>query len=132
MPVPYIFGTLPNGNTIPLSYLDQNFAYIENQLATQQYGPTGPTGSAGSMGPTGPTGAQGVQGTTGQDGTSVNIIGSVPTVGGSPQTTLNTAFPSAVNGDGVIEDIEPVNKFIKADVGSSKLQALLGQIRSKQ
>ena len=63
MPVPYIFGTLPNGNTIPLSYLDQNFAYIETEIANQQAGPTGPTGATGATGATGPTGPNGPQGT---------------------------------------------------------------------
>jgi len=29
MAVPYIFSTLPNGSTIPLSYLDANFTYLE-------------------------------------------------------------------------------------------------------
>jgi hypothetical protein len=64
MPVPYIFGTLPNGNTIPLSYLDQNFAYVETQIANQLIGPTGPTGATGNTGATGPTGATGATGPT--------------------------------------------------------------------
>jgi len=29
MPVPYVFASIPNGNTIPLSYLDANFSYLE-------------------------------------------------------------------------------------------------------
>lgn len=33
MAVPWTFGTIPNGQTIPLSYLDDNFNYIENQIA---------------------------------------------------------------------------------------------------
>jgi hypothetical protein len=33
MAVPYIFGTIPNGQTIPLNYLDANFSYIENQIS---------------------------------------------------------------------------------------------------
>ena len=32
MAVPYIFSTIPNGQTIPLQYLDANFAYIESQI----------------------------------------------------------------------------------------------------
>lgn len=32
MAVPYIFATIPNGQTIPLQYLDANFAYIESQI----------------------------------------------------------------------------------------------------
>ena len=64
MTVPYVFGTLPNGNTIPLNYLDQNFAYVEQQIANQQAGPTGPTGATGLTGPTGATGATGATGPT--------------------------------------------------------------------
>ena len=64
MTVPYVFGTLPNGNTIPLNYLDQNFAYIEQQIAAQPSGPTGPTGATGLTGPTGATGATGATGPT--------------------------------------------------------------------
>lgn len=30
MTVPYVFATVPNGNSIPLSWLDANFAYLEN------------------------------------------------------------------------------------------------------
>lgn len=36
-----------------------------------------------------------------EDTSPDQIIGTVPTVGTSPQNTLNTAFPSAMNGDGV-------------------------------
>ena len=75
--------------------------------ATGSMGPVGLTGATGSVGPTGATGIQGatgVQGSTGPAGTSVEIIGSVPTVGVDPQLTLNTAFPSAVDGNGVIDE----------------------------
>jgi len=65
-------------------------------------GATGATGATG-LGATGSTGPIGATGPTGADGTSVTIIGSVPTVGGNPQTTLNAAFPSAVNGNGVLD-----------------------------
>ena len=68
-------------------------------------GATGPIGATGATGVEGPTGATGIQGATGPSGTSVSIIGSVPTVGGDPQTTLNTAFPSAVDGNGVIDEL---------------------------
>ena len=74
---------------------------------TGSIGSTGATGAIGSTGATGvqgPTGATGVQGSTGPAGTSVNIIGSVPTAGVDPQLTLNTAFPSAVDGNGVLTD----------------------------
>ena len=78
--------------------------------ATGSMGPVGLTGATGAIGSTGatglggPTGATGIQGSTGPAGTSVNIIGSVPTVGVDPQLTLNTAFPSAVDGNGVIDE----------------------------
>ena len=65
-------------------------------------GPQGIQGNVGATGPTGITGATGATGPSGADGTSVNIIGSVATVGGDPQATLNAAFPSAVAGNGVI------------------------------
>lgn len=32
MAVPYTFSTIPNGQTIPLQYLDANFSYIETQI----------------------------------------------------------------------------------------------------
>ena len=78
--------------------------------ATGDTGPIGATGATGAVGSTGatgvegPTGATGVQGSTGPAGTSVNIIGSVPTAGIDPQATLNAAFPSAVDGNGVLTD----------------------------
>ncbi len=71
--------------------------------ATGDVGPTGATG-VGATGPTGATGVAGPTGATGPAGTSVTIIGSVPTVGGDPQATLNAAFPSAVDGNGVIAE----------------------------
>ena len=71
--------------------------------ATGDVGPTGATG-VGATGPTGATGVAGPTGATGPAGTSVTIIGSVPTVGGTPQATLNAAFPSAVDGNGVIAE----------------------------
>jgi hypothetical protein len=65
----------------------------------------------GAQGATGAQGFQGNQGTTGAQGsagTSVTIIGTVPDVNvnppNNPQTTLNTAYPSAVDGNGVIDE----------------------------
>ena len=75
--------------------------------ATGIEGPTGATGIQGSTGPIGSTGATGIEGpsgATGPAGTSVTIIGSVSTAGVDPQLTLNTAFPSAVDGNGVLTD----------------------------
>lgn len=61
-------------------------------------------GNPGPKGEKGDQGAQGPQGPKGEDGTSVTITGSIATVGTDPQTALNTAFPNAVAGDGVIAD----------------------------
>ena len=69
----------------------------------------------------GATGPQGATGATGPAGTSVTIIGTVPTVGANPQTTLNTAFPGAVNGSGVIAqdtgDLWVLGSGVWTDVG---------------
>lgn len=58
-------------------------------------------------GATGPQGATGFTGSTGPVSAGINIIGSVPDVNvvppGNPQTTLNTAFPSAVANDAVVD-----------------------------
>lgn len=60
MPVPYIFANTPGGASIPLSELDDNFAYVLANT-TGPTGPTGPTGApstvTGPTGYTGPTGA---------------------------------------------------------------------------
>ena len=68
-------------------------------------GATGATG-IGASGPTGATGDVGATGTPGATGTAVTIIGSVPTVGGDPQATLNAAYPAppTVNGNGVLDE----------------------------
>ena len=63
---------------------------------------TGPQGLQGT------TGIQGGQGVQGDYGPGFTIIGAVADVdsGGDPQATLNTAFPSATVGDGVIDDAD--------------------------
>lgn len=63
---------------------------------------------AGVQGTTGIQGNQGTQGVQGNYGPGFTIIGSVADVdsGGDPQATLNTAFPSASVGDGVIDDAD--------------------------
>jgi hypothetical protein len=70
-------------------------------------GATGLTGATGVNGTDGATGPQGATGTAGATGAAIVIIGSVPDVNvappGNPQTTLNTAFPGAVAGNGVID-----------------------------
>jgi hypothetical protein len=79
------------------------------QGATGVMGPTGASGvigETGVTGPTGPIGATGLigpSGATGPAGTSVSIIGSVADTGVDPQATLDTAFPGAVAGNGVID-----------------------------
>ena len=72
--VPNTFADVPNGQTIPLSQLDENFAYIETQLSQGGLGatgPTGPTGASGTSGVNGPTGPTGTTGPTGWTGPSV-------------------------------------------------------------
>ena len=53
------------------------------------------------------TGSRGFTGSKGTDGSSLNITGSVADVNvnppNNPQTTLNNAFPSAVAGDGAVD-----------------------------
>ena len=49
-------------------------------------------------------GIQGSQGVQGNFGPSLVVIGTIATVGGSPQTALNTAFPGASVGEGVIDE----------------------------
>ena len=47
-------------------------------------------------------GPKGDRGEPGQDGTSITVVGTVPTVGADAQATLNAAFPTADGGDLVI------------------------------
>jgi len=88
----------------PDTYVGWSPFYLNG--STGATGPQGATGVGidGATGATGVAGATGDMGATGPAGTSVKIIGSVPTVGIDPQLTLNTAFPSAVDGDGVIDE----------------------------
>ena len=91
--VPYTFADTPNGQTIPLSYLDDNFSYIETQLESGGIGttgPTGPTGAAGAAsnvtgptGSTGPTGA-GTTGPTGPTGADSTVVGPTGPTGTGP------------------------------------------------
>lgn len=107
--VPYTFANTPNGNTIPLAYLDDNFAYIENQLETGGIGttgPTGPTGAAGSAGaagatgPTGPTGTgpTGSAGATGPTGPTGLVGPTGPGVGATGPT--GDPGPTGPSGNG--------------------------------
>jgi hypothetical protein len=88
--------------------------------ATGSTGPTGadstvvgPTGAIGPTGPTGPTGANstvvgptGPTGPTGAQGTSINIIGSVATVGNLPASgSANDAYIVQADGDLYVWDV---------------------------
>ena len=80
--------------------------------ATGPTGPTGPTGANGSDGATGPTGPAGETGPTGADGatgptgpegpqgTSINLLGSVATVGDLPPTGVVAGDAYIVEADG--------------------------------
>lgn len=143
MTVPYIFAN--QSGPVATSELDANFAAVTGATGSTgpqgatgpSGGPTGATGATGrgatgvrggtgATGATGSTGATGVgtTGATGPAGTSVQIIGSVPTVGGDPQATLNAAFPSAVDGNGVIDkntgDLWVLTSGTWIDVGTIK------------
>jgi hypothetical protein len=130
MPVPYTFANIPNGETIPLEYLDANFSWVENNVisgptgptgavstvpgptgATGSTGPLGPTGATGSVGPTGPTGIgptgptgstgpTGVTGPTGQPGSGVLYKGVLATTGSLPTGGNTTGDAYIVNDDG--------------------------------
>lgn len=105
--VPYTFANTPNGNTIPLAYLDDNFAYIENQLetggigTTGPTGPTGPTGAASTVaGPTGPTGA-GAAGPTGPTGADSTVAGPTGPTGTGPTGPTGPTGIAGPTGPGV-------------------------------
>lgn len=96
--VPYTFATIPNGQTIPLSYLDANFAYVEAQISSitgvTGSGATGPTGAAGATGPTGTAGTSGVTGPTGPGVGATGATG--PT--GTPGTPGGPTGPTGAAG----------------------------------
>ena len=50
----------------------------------------------------------------------------------SPNDIMSKIKPVSTVNDDVSSSVEPVNKLVKVDVGSAKLQSLLGQIRAKQ
>lgn len=109
MPIPYTFGGIPNGETIPLNYLDDNFTYLETQIDSIQSGPTGPTGAASTVpGPTGPTGRNGPTGPTGPTG-SAGPVGSSgatgptgPTGDIGPTGSIGVTGPTGQPGSGVL------------------------------
>lgn len=98
--VPYTFANLPQAQTIPLSYLDDNFAYIEGQLSAGGIGATGPTGATGpaGSGPTGPTGSSGatITGPTGPTGsTGITALNAYTVLANN--TATNPATPTGVS-----------------------------------
>lgn len=94
MPVPYQFGNIPNGETIPLDYLDADFAYLESQIGSIQAGPTGPTGAASTV--EGPTGPRGLVGPTGAASTTVGPTGATGVTG--PTGTTGAQGPTGASG----------------------------------
>lgn len=76
-------------------------------------GPSGlTTDPAAAINVRGPQGLQGLKGDTGDTGLAVNILGSVPDVGGDPQTLLDTEFPDSQDNDAVV-DLETMNLWAK-------------------
>lgn len=111
MAVPYTFANTAGGSSIPLSHLDDNFTYIEGEIAnislmTGPTGPTGPTGAAstvtGPTGPTGPTGAQstvtGPIGPTGPTGAQSTVTG--PTGRTGPTGPAGVTGPTGASSVG--------------------------------
>ena len=71
------------------------------QGPTGAAGPTGATGPQGQQGSQGSIGPTGVQGATGADGTSINILGTKPTVGDLPASgSLGDLWIIDQTGDG--------------------------------
>ena len=84
-----------------IAYGSDGLIYVSNGTAWNAVG-------AGIQGTSGLQGDEGSQGTQGTYGPGFNVIGSVTDVdaGGDQQATLNTAFPSAVTGQGVIDNAD--------------------------
>ena len=80
------------------------------QGATGDIGLTGATGAQGTTGPQGAIGATGSQGATGADGTSINVLGTKPTVNDLPATgntvgdlwVIDQTGGGATAGDGYV------------------------------
>lgn len=81
MAVPYIFATIPNGQTIPLQYLDANFSYIESQITSITAGVVTLSGGSTGLLPNTPTGGNIILSGT------LNIAN-----GGTGSTTANGAL----------------------------------------
>lgn len=93
MAVPYIFATIPNGQTIPLQYLDANFSYLETQITSITAGVVTISGGSTGLLPNVPTGGNVILSGT------LNIAN-----GGTGSTTangaLNAILPSQVGQAG--------------------------------
>jgi len=84
-----------------IAYGSDGLIYVSNGTAWNAVG-------AGVQGTSGLQGDAGLQGTQGTYGPGFDVIGSVTDVdtGGDQQATLNTAFPSATTGQGVIDNAD--------------------------
>lgn len=95
MAVPYIFATIPNGQTIPLQYLDANFSYIETQITSITAGVVTLSGGTTGLLPNTPTGGNIILSGT------LNVAN-----GGTGSTTangaLNALLPSQASQAGKI------------------------------
>jgi hypothetical protein len=91
----------PAPYTGAIAYGSDGLIYVSNGTAWNAVG-------AGIQGTTGLQGDDGLQGTQGTYGPGFDVIGSVTDVdtGGDQQATLNTAFPSATTGQGVIDNAD--------------------------
>ncbi len=91
----------PAPYTGAVAYGSDGLIYVSNGTAWTAVG-------AGTQGTTGLQGDDGLQGTQGTYGPGFDVIGSVTDVdtGGDQQATLNTAFPSATTGQGVIDNAD--------------------------
>ena len=95
--VPYTFADTPNGQAVPLSQLDDNFSYIEAQLASGGIGTTGPTGPTGPTGATGP-GGTGPTGPTGPTGADSNVTGPTGATGPTGTGPTGPTGPTGIAG----------------------------------
>lgn len=95
MAVPYIFATIPNGQTIPLQYLDANFSFLESQISSITAGVVTLSGGSTGLLPSTPTGGNIILSGT------LNIAN-----GGTGSTTangaLNALLPSQASQAGKI------------------------------
>lgn len=78
------------------------------RIVSVSVGPTGPQGNVGDLGPQGPTGPQGDTGPQGPQGTSIELIGTVATVGNLPTNgnLKNHAYIVEADGDLYIWDTD--------------------------